>query len=95
MTGVAAIAAAALVVHCIEQRDRLPGPQPSPPGSPAHPPATSGLHLPLPCCSYTNFGGCGGQGYWDVTTIEFKNSASSTQTVCLDGIRLLSSSTSR
>ena len=35
------------------------------------------------------FNGCGGAGAWDIARIEFKNSGGSTQSVCLDAIKLL------
>ncbi|PRW60661.1 hypothetical protein C2E21_0949 [Chlorella sorokiniana] len=44
--------------------------------------------------SYTSFQGCGGNGWWDLTTIELKSTIGSTQTVCLDSIRLLPGSSS-
>ncbi len=45
-------------------------------------------------CSYTSFSGCGGNGWWDLTTVEFKNAAGKQQEVCLDGIKLVPGSSS-
>jgi hypothetical protein len=40
-------------------------------------------------CSYDKFNGCGGAGWYDLITLEFKNLGGSKKSVCLDGIRLL------
>lgn len=40
-------------------------------------------------CSHEGFQGCGGAGWYDLTTLEFKNNGGSANNVCLDGIRML------
>lgn len=42
--------------------------------------------------SYSGFSGCGGIPSSGLSTIEFKSTSASKQTVCLDSLRLLSSS---
>ncbi|KAI7842008.1 hypothetical protein COHA_004211 [Chlorella ohadii] len=44
--------------------------------------------------SYTSFQGCGGNGWWDLQVVEMKSMIGSSQTVCLDSIRLLPGSSS-
>ncbi len=56
--------------------------------------------VPSPLCSppllssYTSFQGCGGNGWWDLQVVEMKSMIGSSQTVCLDSIRLLPGSSS-
>lgn len=50
------------------------------------PPSPVSLRWPWPfplslARSYTSFQGCGGNGWWDLTTIELKSTIGSTQTV--------------
>lgn len=42
--------------------------------------------------SYTSFSGCGGASTGELATVEFKSTSAQKQTVCLDSLRLFSSS---